>query len=351
MMDSAARRLLVYGATGYSGTLVAEEAARRGLRPILAGRDPAKVAALGQALGFDTRVFPCDAPGTILPQLDGVGAVLHCAGPFSATSRPMFKACLQAGVHYLDIAGEIRVFERILSRPEACRERGIVAIPGVGFDVVPTDCLAAALKRELPEATHLTLAIHIAGPPSPGSFKTLTEGLHAGGLVRKDGRLMSVPAAYRTRVVDFPLGRRKAVMAPWADLASAFYSTGIPNIETYICIAPTIVALIRGSKYLKPLLATPAVQRLIQRGIERTVRGPTRAEREKHRYEIWAEAVDGSGRRAVRTAVTPNGYSVTADAALRAACRVLEGTIAPGAYAPSQAFGADFLSELVGVSA
>src|SRR5580765_7458313 len=149
---------MIYGANGYTGRLAARLAKDSKLSPVLAGRHAEHIRPLARELGLESRVFDLDDPAVATANLQGVAAVLHCAGPFSATSRPMLTACLRATTHYLDITGEIPVFEDIHSREREIIEAGIIAIPGVGFDVVPTDCLAAMLKRELPSATHLKLA-------------------------------------------------------------------------------------------------------------------------------------------------------------------------------------------------
>lgn len=346
---SDAKPFLIYGANGYTGTLIAEEAIRRRMGPIVAGRSAEGVAAVGKRLGLEARVFGCDSPEEIVPNLDGVAAVLHCAGPFSATGKPMMKACLAKRCHYLDISGEIRSYERILSQPALFKDASIVAIPGVGFDVVPTDCVAGLLHQNLPDARRLILALNITGGPSPGSFKTLVEGLHAGGLIRKDGKLAPIPAASRIRRIPFVDGSMDAVIAPWADLSSAWYSTRIPDIETYIVIKKRVVALIRLSRVAGPLFALKPMQTLLKTAIGRTVRGPGVSERSERRYEIWAEAEASQGRRRGMHVLTPNGYEVTVDASLRAMAKVLEGAVAPGAYTPAMAFGPRFLFELHGI--
>src|SRR4051795_5180707 len=171
---------LVYGANGYTGQLIAELARERGERPILAGRSEDKVRPLAERLGLPWRAFDLGHP-----DLHDVQLVLHCAGPFSATSRPMVDACLTARAHYLDITGEVEVFEAVLARDAEARERGVVLLPGVGFDVVPSDCLAALLHRKLPSATRLELAFATQGRASPGTLKTTVESLPRGGVVRR----------------------------------------------------------------------------------------------------------------------------------------------------------------------
>ncbi len=100
---------MIYGASGYTGELIAREAKHRGLKPIFAGRSADKVAALATELDCECRVFGIGNPDEMARWLQGVGLVLHCAGPFSATSAPMITACLKARAHYLDITGEISV--------------------------------------------------------------------------------------------------------------------------------------------------------------------------------------------------------------------------------------------------
>ena len=182
---------MIYGANGYTGELAAREAVARGLRPVLAGRNGETVGALARELGLEHRAFGLDDPSALVRGIEGMAAVLHCAGPFVHTSRAMVAACLAARAHYLDITGEIAVFEKVLARGEQAREAGVALLPGVGFDVVPTDCLAARLAAALPDATELVLAFASNGAAiSRGTQKTMIESLpHAGaydGLVIQD---------------------------------------------------------------------------------------------------------------------------------------------------------------------
>ncbi len=142
---------IIYGANGYTGELIAREAVRLGLKPTLAGRNRAKVEALAQELGLGYKAFGLDNVDAVSEQLQGFKLVMHCAGPFSATSKPMMEACIKAGAHYLDITGEISVFELAQSLNSQAEKAYVVLCPGVGFDVIPTDCVAAALKEALPE--------------------------------------------------------------------------------------------------------------------------------------------------------------------------------------------------------
>jgi short subunit dehydrogenase-like uncharacterized protein len=225
---------LIYGANGYTGELVAEEAARRGLRPILAGRDREAIARVASRLGLPSRVVGLEDEAALARALEGVGLVLHCAGPFSRTWAPMLRACLRVGAHYLDINGELKVFEALLQHDAEARRAGLMVMPGVGCDVVPTDCLAAHLKRRLPGARRLVLAFAMTAGPSRGTAAAMLEMMEGTGWVRQGGRLVSVPPAWRTREFDFGVGSpRKAITVPWGDLCTAWLSTGIPDIEVY----------------------------------------------------------------------------------------------------------------------
>ena len=152
-------RILIYGATGYTGTLIARHAKDRGLCPILAARHPAKLKSLAESLGFAYRVVQLEDANRLAEALGDIHVVLNVAGPFSATSAPMVDACLRTFTHYLDITGEVPVFEDLYRRDAEARSRRLMIMPGVGFIVVPSDCLAAHVARMLPEAEHLAIGI------------------------------------------------------------------------------------------------------------------------------------------------------------------------------------------------
>lgn len=333
-------RWMVYGAYGYTGTLVAELAVRRGLRPVLAGRDAAKVRPLAERLGLEHRVFGLDRAARELADVD---AVAHCAGPFSSTSGPMVDACLDSGTHYLDITGEIDVFEAVSRRDEDARRAGVVLLPGAGFDVVPTDCLAAMLHDALPTATHLDLAFLVQGGASAGTAMTAVEGSGGGGRARVDGEIRAVRLGHRRRTAHFRDRPREVGAIPWGDVSTAYRSTGIPNITTFTTIPGVLGTL---QPLTAPLLRTAAAQRL-GRALAGRIGGPNGTTRAKTRCEVFGEAWDDDGNR-VRAALTgPNAYDLTADSVVKAVQR-LAGTT-PGAHTPSSAFGSDYVRALDGV--
>jgi short subunit dehydrogenase-like uncharacterized protein len=332
---------MIYGANGYTGELIARASAAE--KPILAGRNAQRIQALARELGCEARVFDVDRP-----QLDGVTLVLHCAGPFVHTSAAMVRACLDAGVHYLDITGEISVFESIMALDAEAKRRNVTLLPGVGFDVVPTDCLAAMLARRLPDATELTLAFTGGAGLSAGTQKTIVEGLGGGGAIRRDGKIVRVPTLYDTREIPFPSGARLAMTIPWGDVSTAFYSTKIPNIRVYRATSPRAVARMRRLQYLLPLLAVPPIKWFLRRGASR-VKGPDATARARSRMEIWGRVVNRDGREVTMTMTTPEGYAFTALSALAAVNRVLRDPVRAGSFTPSMRLGAEFVTTIPGV--
>ncbi len=339
---------MLYGANGYTGELAAVEAVRRGLAPTLAGRRADAVRPIAERLGLPWVAFDLDDPARIAEKLSGQRALLLCAGPFSATSAPVVEACLRAGVHYLDVTGEIDVFEACQRRGAEARTRGVVLLPGVGFDVVPSDCLAATLKRALPDATRLELAIATHGGTSRGTAKTVVEGLAQRGAVREGGVIRKVPHAYRTRTVQFRDQARFAMTVPWGDVSTAFYSTGIPDIEVYLATPPRAVRALRAVNPMVSLLGRPFAQRLLKSMIDRRPAGPDETTRARGSTQLWGAVQNLAGQRVEATLSTPEGYSFTASAAVETTRRVASGAVAPGAHTPSTAFGADFIKSFAG---
>jgi len=341
---------MIYGANGYTGAMAAREAVARGMKPVLAGRNALPIAALASELGLQHRIFDLTDAAASAAGLLGMGTVLHCAGPFSATAKPMLEACLANRTHYLDITGEIDVFALAHRRHQRALEAGIVVMPGAGFDVVPTDCMAAQLKREMPEATTLVLAFEAGGGPSPGTAKTSVEGLGAGGRARIGGVLKKVPLAWKVRFFERDGEQRLAMTIPWGDVYTAFVSTGIPNIEVFMCVSPATVKNLRRLRWLSPVLGLAPVQSLLKHGVAKKILGPSEATRAKTGCVVWGEASDAEGHTLRRRLRTPNGYALTVTASLGIVERLLRDPPAQGGYyTPSMLMGADYVLSLPGV--
>jgi short subunit dehydrogenase-like uncharacterized protein len=344
MPDSDSSRLLVYGAYGYTGRLVVEAAIDRGYDPIVAGRDAAKTRGVATANDLQARSFPVSGADAHFGDID---AVLNCAGPFAETADAMVDACLSTGTHYLDITGELPVFERISRRGPDAEDVGVTLLPGVGFDVVPTDCLAAHLHDRLPGATHLSLALDADGGVSPGTLKTALSG-SGEGAVRRDGVLCAEPVGERTRVVDFGEGLRRAVSIPWGDVSTAYHTTGIPNVDVYLALPRAGRTAVTLTPYLGDLLDADAVQRGLSWLIDRYVDGPDAATRASGEARVWGE-VRSADDRLVSRLRTPEPYRLTAEAATLIAGKVLDGDAPVGYRTPASAFGPDLVLELDGV--
>lgn len=341
---------LLYGANGYTGQLVARLAVALGHRPILSGRNADAVCTLAEELGLERRLFSLDAPTRIDEALQGMGLVLHCAGPFSRTSRPMADACLRTRTHYLDLTGEVAVFEALAARDGEAHAAGVMLLPGCGFDVVPSDCLAVHLHDRLPGARRLALAYASSGGMSRGTATTALEGLGTGGLVRRGGVLTPVPSAWKTRRIDFGDGPRTVVSIPLGDLSTAWRSTGIPDIEVYFAASPGVRALALASRYFGAVLGSAAVRRHLTARVRAGAPGPTEEERRRGRGFVWGEVEDDEGRHAVSRLATPEGYTFTARAALAVVEQVLGGRARPGFQTPARAYGPDFVLGIPGVT-
>ena len=342
-------RFLVYGVTGYTGELVLRYCQERGLNPIIAGRDSVKVEKLAKQYGFESRSFPLTEGNSIVEGLNGVNVVLHCAGPFRRTSASMVEACLRKAVHYLDITGEIEVFEALAARDEEAQKAGVMLLPGVGFDVVPSDCLAAHLKKRLPAATHLTLAFQGLGGISRGTATTMVEKIGQGGAARRDGKIVNVPAAWKSREIDFGRGAVSCATIPWGDVATAFYSTGIPNIEVYSALPAAARGMMVASRYFGWLLASGPGQRILKGFVNAQPAGPDDEARQRGRTYLYGEVSDAQGNRVAARQSGPEGYTTTALTALAITEKVLAGNFRAGFQTPAKAYGPDLILEIAGV--
>jgi len=343
--------LLIYGSTGYTGRLTVAEAIARGLRPTLGGRSADALRAQAGPLGLDWRVADLSDPAGLDDALAGATVVLNCAGPFANTWRAMSDACIRNRVHYLDVTGEIAVFEGLAARDAEAKEAGVMLLPGVGFDVVPSDCLAAHLSRRLPDAVRLALAFRAIGGASRGTLLTMVQNLGSPGAVRRSGKIVAVPQAWRTRRIDFGDGLlRDATTIPWGDVSTAFHSTGIPDIEVYITMKPALRRMVKASRLLGPILRTDVVRRTLAARVRRGPAGPSSEERERATSQLWGEAVSADGRLVESRLRGASGYTMTAQTAVHLAAKALAGDATAGFQTPSRAYGADVILEIQGVT-
>ncbi len=324
-----ANRLMIYGATGYTGKLLSEVAVAQGLSPILAGRDPARLAELaGRLGGAETRCFALDDADAVRQGLAGVGCVIHAAGPFTITGEPMIRACIAGGVHYLDITGEFSIFELAEALSDEAEQAGIMLMPGVGWDVVPSDCIAFHTAGRVASPQALRLALSHFGSVSRGSMKSGAYIVATGARARRAGKVVS-PQDQPPQQFDFGDGPQTCVPMPMGDIITAWKSTRIPDIDVYFAIA-------EDGGFSAPT------------SIDEAPEGPSREERDAGRSRVIAE-VTGANGTIVRSMIeTSSGYAYTADSGVEVARRVLAGDFKPGFQSPASAYGAQLATSVGG---
>lgn len=336
-------KFLIYGAYGYTGKLISKLAKDKGLNPILGGRDTTKTKALADDLGFDYRVFDLSESDKLHEALNEVELVLHCAGPFSSTAKVMMQACLSTKTHYLDITGEIEVFELGASFDQKAKDAGILIMPGVGFDVVPSDCLASHLKSKLPDATHLELAFMSESSTSRGTALTMTQGIGKGGAIRKGGKIIPVPHVYATRKLNLDGKEKSFVSIPWGDVSTAFRSTSIPNIMVYTAMHPGQIKKMKFVQKWRWFFNIGLVQSYLQNKVRNSVTGPSEQMREESHCYLWGEVKNAKGETQAAKLTTPEGYKLTAITSLMIVEKLSEQLSGTGFQTPSMAFGADLI--------
>ena len=341
---------MIYGANGYTGELIAREASKRGQKPVLAGRNSTAVTALAAELGLESRIFSLDqAAEQVAAQLTDVDVVIHCAGPFSATSQVMIDACVLAGTHYTDISGEMDVFEHAHSTDinDQAIKANIVVCPGVGFDVIPTDCVAAKLKSEMPDATDLVLGFSSRSSLSPGTAKTSVESLGDGTRIRKNGVIQVT--GLKTRKVNFGEGDVQAAAIGWGDVSTAFHTTGIKNIEVYIPAPDPVLKKLKTADKMRWLFKIKWVQNVLKKQIEKKVKGPNQDKRAASQTLVWGEVHNANGDTKTCRITTANGYDVTVYGALAVADYLSENPQQQkGSYTPSLLMGHSLVEGLPG---
>jgi short subunit dehydrogenase-like uncharacterized protein len=343
-----ANGLLLYGANGYSGALIARALVEAGSRPILAGRDAGSLERLAGELALPFRVATLGNPGDLDRALDGVAAVLHAAGPYSSTAEPMLEACLRAGVHYLDLTGEIEVVEYLAGQNGRALERGIMVMPGVGLDVVAGDCLALHTASRVGRPVRMAMGVHGLRLVSRGTARTIVEAA-GGGLSRRDGRITSLPLGSLERFFDFGWGPTACLNVSWADVATAYYTTGIPTVEVFCEAILPLRLLAMSNRMMGPLMKLPPWQAWMKAHVDVLPPGPDAETRRAGAAVFVVEIDDADGRRAISRLRTPEAYTFTAMIAPVIASRVLAGDFEPGFQTPARVYGADLPLSFDGV--
>ncbi|MCS6984776.1 MAG: saccharopine dehydrogenase NADP-binding domain-containing protein [Leptospiraceae bacterium] len=341
---------MIYGANGYTGELIARKAVSLGLKPILAGRNAEKITRLAHELTLENRIFSLVGEHTIMERIEDCSLVLHCAGPFAETAEPMVKACLATSTHYLDITGEIPVYQLLHLKHQEAVKAGIMLLPGVGFDIVPTDCLALMLKERMPDALYLALSFLGLGGVSAGTLKSALGQLPYGSKIRRNGELVSVPHLSLSRTVHYKGRDFRMYSIPWGDVYTAYLTTGIPNIEVYTYFSESQANMMSLITPLSMLLRIEPVLKAAQWLAGMTQSGPSEETRQKERAIIWGEVQNSSGKKILARLETPEAYQLTVETALGAVQKVLRGSYQAGFQTPAKVFGSQFIMEIPGVS-
>jgi short subunit dehydrogenase-like uncharacterized protein len=341
---------LLYGANGYTGELIARHAAEYNLKPILAGRKEEKIKALAAKLNLPYRIFDLDNTDALISALREVKVVIHAAGPFQFTAKQMVDACLHTGTHYLDINGDISVFEMLKEYDAKAKQADVMVLPGSGFDVVPTDCTALSLKKRLPDATSLKLAFAtLGGSVSHGTATSVAHKLGEGGAARVNGKIVRKPLGQKGMWIDFD-GKKLFVMSiPWGDISTAYFTTGIPNIESYTGIPRKVYRLLKFQFLFNWLLRTNFIRNIVKKKIDKRPAGPDDQQRGKAICHIWGQATNAEGKTVTTKFRCPEGYTLTMHSSLLIAQKVLQGNFKTGYQTPASAYGEGLVFELPGV--
>lgn len=343
--------LLIYGANGYTGRIMVEDAHTFGLKPVLGGRSKEAIKELADKKGLDYVIFDLNNAAETEKALQNINVVIHCAGPFRFTALQMMEACLKTNTHYLDITGEINVFELGASLNQRAIEKGILLMPGVGFDVVPTDCLASFLKHQLPSATSLKLAFAgLGGGMSKGTTLTMVEGMGEGSKVRENGKIVSVPLGFKSMELQHNGKNLFFMTIPWGDVSTAYYTTGIPNIETYTTVSRKRYSKLGWMNAFSWLLKLDFIKEFARKKVKQGPAGPTDEARQNSRTYIWGEVSDAEGKKVQAYYTTPNGYTVTSLTALLIAKKVLEGNFKTGFHTPAGLYTEYLIDEVPDVT-
>ena len=347
------KKLMLYGANGYTSRLIINELIGQNIKPILAGRNKEKINSLADKHGFDSSIFSLDNPDNIDDNLKRIDVIINAAGPYSLTAKSLIDSCIRTKTHYIDITGEIDVFVYAESKNEEATDAGIIICPGVGFDVIPTDCISYMLKEKIPDANELNICFFSEnGRPSIGTAKTSIEGLSNGGKIRKDGKIEQVPLAHSVKEIDYGQGPKMAMSIPWGDVATAYYSTGIPNIIVYTPRSESGINKIKKLRKWLFILKLKFVQNYIKNKMEKKIinGGDSDEQRAKSKMWVWAEVKNKKGKIESGYFQVANGYDVTGYGAMFFAKNIMENKFAGGYYTPSLLLGSDILESLPGFS-
>ncbi len=345
------KRILLYGANGYTGELIARLASHYHLKLTLAGRNEDAIKALATSLNLPFEIIDLIDSNNLDDVVAKHSLVIHAAGPFSHTAKPMVESCIRNGVHYTDINGDFACFELVKKYHSKAVEMNCMLMPGVGFDVVPTDCIAKLLHETLPDAIDLKIAFATVGSMiSHGTATTMAEKMGQGGAKRKNGKLIQVPLGEHGMMVDFGTKSIFCMSIPWGDISTAYHTTGIPNIETFTAIKPGRFNQLKYQKLFNWFLRTPFMKKMAQKKIDAAPAGPNESMRENGKCFVWGKVTNNDGVTAEARLTGPEGYTFTAHASLIIANEIINGNWTEGYQTPASQYGYTLAESIPGVN-
>jgi len=343
-------KIMIYGAYGFTAKLIIEKMVAEGMNPVLAGRKVRPLEEVANEFGLTATVFDLNSPKVIRRELERVDLVLHCAGPFKVTGKPMIDACIDTSTHYLDITGELEIFEYCQEVSNNAKANNVLLLPGCGFDIIPTENLGVLLHSKLPDANSLEIAIYGLGKPSKGTTRSVIGVMASGSRIRQNGDLVEIPYGSQPKEFTFANGKtRTCIPVPLPDLIATFQSTGIANIKMYFTMKPMQIRMTGFFQPLMRVLRFNPLASIVEWIVGKLASNPDEEFRaDSPSYII---GIVHNGEKSIQAdLVTPNAYDLTATATVQAV-KHIEGlnSIPTGYVAPSEVLGSDFITTLGGV--
>jgi short subunit dehydrogenase-like uncharacterized protein len=349
-------RIVLFGATGYTGRLTAEALAARGIRPFLTGRSAESLADMASAMdGLETAVADVGDPASVRALLEPGDVMLATVGPFARFGGPAAEAAIEAGARYLDSTGEPAFIRRVFEEfgPRASASGGSL-VTAFGYDWVPGNLAGALALREAGEsATRVDIGYFATGGAvgmSGGTRASLAGALVEPGFVWRDG-IQTERSAKRMRSFDAAGKRRQAI-----SVASSEHFTlprlypGLREVNAYLgWFGSASRAMQAMSAFNAGIAKIPGVKSgidaLARRAVKGSTGGPSEAEREGTGSAITAIAYSPEGDELTSVSVSGvNGYEFTGRIlAWGAATAAESGMRGTGALGPAEAFGLDEL--------
>jgi short subunit dehydrogenase-like uncharacterized protein len=294
--------IVLYGATGYTGRLVTEELARRGLDHVLSGRDPDKLARLR---GAPVRAARLDDDRALRELLEGASVVINCAGPFTLAGDALVRAAIATRTHYVDSTGEQAFIRMVFDRHGGTAERaGVALLPALGFDYAPGDCIARLAGAAIEPLDELVLAYAMEGfGMTRGTLKSALEGMAGSEVVYEEESWRAAPGGIYKARFDFPepIGRQAMSRFPSGEVITVPHHTRTRKVTSLLTTstAAPFAAAAPLLPYTLPALGlalrTP-VRGLLNRAIGLLPEGPKEEARRAAEFTVVAVARGRDGR-------------------------------------------------------